>query len=239
VALRPPAPAVPGLHTQRHVQVRPDGKVWPQHADRLFAQPLGWTYRPGAVIADGSAQKRVYAVAGRPHLVIRQMKEAAAAFAPRGQGQDAWARSWILIQEYHDLNLLQAHGFPVPKVFATGKLHNVPADVMERFEMSDRDAVTRRGEAARNARQGDRLKWMQPGVVERLLTPASRPYLLQIRRAIQAGTAIRDLQLLLKPGRVVVFDPAGIVLRSEQPKLYQRHAAWNLQKIDRMLGMIP
>jgi hypothetical protein len=235
------APAVPGLQTKRHVQVSPNGQFWRAHSERLFAQDLTQTYQVGRVIADGSAQKRVLALTSHPDAVLRSFKEQTLRRLPgaRGSGQGAWDRAWIMIQEYHDLNFLKQRGFPVMEVLDTGVFQGRPADVVEAFSMSDRDAVVDAGVPTRNAQAGEQRKWMQPAVARRMFTPQSRQYLMQIRRAILAGTAIVDLQLLIKPGKVVVFDPAGIILKEEHPAEYWAQRPKNLAQIDRMLQYVP
>jgi hypothetical protein len=228
---------VEGLSTPHHVQVRPHGQHWPHVAARLFATPLEDEFEAGRVIADGSAQKTVYAIVDEPELILRSFKDESR--GGRGVGQDAWSRAWIAVQEYHDLNLLEQRGFPVLPVIRTGTFEGRPADVVERFSMSDRDAVVAAGQPTRNAKPGDARRWEQPAVAARMFTPSSRRCLLQIRRAILAGTAVRDLQFLIKPGKVVVFDPAGIVLREEDPRAYRELVQKNLAHVDRLLAACP
>jgi hypothetical protein len=232
---------VPGLRTPGHVRVSPQGRFWSTASARLFARPLGAEYQVGRVIADGSAQKRVLALDSHPDAVLRSFKEHTSPLVPgaRGAGVGAWDRAWILIQEYHDLNFLKQRGFPVLEVLDTGIYQGRPADVVEAFSMSDRDAVVDDGAPTRNARGAEQRKWMVPAVARRLFTDGSRQSLMQIRQAIVAGTAIVDLQLLLKPGKVVVFDPAGIVLKEENPQGYWKQRPRNLAQIDRMLQYCP
>ena len=200
-----------------------------------FSRRLRNDFPPGKLIADGSAQKQVYAVAGNANLVLRVLRPQVNSRVPsaRGKGQGAWQRKWILQQEHDDLANLRRNGFPVPDVVAKGYMFGRPADVMERFPLASKDTLAAgTGVRLPAGATGQAPLWKQRPDV---LNLRSRPDLLSIRRAIENGVAVHDLQLLLKPGRVVVFDPAGLVTRTREPARYQRVAAQNLRLIDEML----
>lgn len=225
--------AVPELHTPQLDRPMPEHlEGWARLASRLFAQRLRPEFPPGAVLSDGSAQKRVYTVEGNRDVLIRMMKDLPA--GPQRhvrQRGPAMERAWLLIKEYNDLNFLRARGFPVLSIRSTGRLEGKPADVVERFDVASKDADVVDGKPIRpasNMSLGPRWKRLAP----ELVNAQTDRDLNQAFSAIERGVAIHDLQFLLKEGRLVIFDPAAIVTREQQPESYARFREQNLRLLD-------
>lgn len=189
-----PKPAAP-----RSTEPKAPGPLLPQHA-------------PGTFLGKGSF-KKVYLAKGAPDAVVRVMQ-------PEEDGMVNVAGDWVdagelLAKEHRLLHTLEQHGFPVVRVLAKGDVHGLPADVLERFEFSDRDKD-------RFARDG------------RTVLRTALPDLRRMRRALEtSGVAILDIQILLKPGHVVIADPMDVVPRAENPGAY----AANLKFVDELLAL--
>lgn len=220
-----PAPTVkapPAVRAVPRVHVAP---VRPAPAPKTHAGPVLWTEREtpipdhllpqhglGPLLGKGSF-KKVYVAKGDPDAVVRVMQ-------PEEDGKINVFGEWIdagafLGKEHQLLRKLEQHGFPVVRVLAKGEVSGLPADVLERFELSDRDKD-------RFARDGSAI----------LRTAV--PDLRRIRRALEtSGLAILDIQVLMKKGHVVIADPMDVIPRAENPGAY----AGNLKFIDDLLAL--
>lgn len=195
----PPARATPRAPARSpRTETPPPGPLLPQHA-------------LGAFLGKGSF-KKVYVAAGAPDAVVRVMQ-------PEEEGMVNVAGDWVdagelLAKEHRLLRTLEQHGFPVVRVLAKGDVHGLPADVLERYDFSDRDKE-------RFARDG------------KAILRSAIPDLRQMRRALEtSGVAILDIQVLLKPGHVVIADPMDVVPRASNPGAY----AGNLKFVDDLLA---
>lgn len=202
------------------------------HADDdHFARDLAHAFPPGAPIARGSAQKLVYAVDGRPDLVLRVLADAPAGAGMRGAGQPAAARAWLLAQEHDDLATLAAHGWPTLEVLATGHIDGRPADVVPRFTVGTKDAE-HGGVHVPRSRVGGAPAWrvhfpdgLDDGIQADLHALAAH--------IAHGPVAALDLQLLLRRGRAVVFDPAGVV-HADQRRAHHHARAKNLRVVGKL-----
>jgi hypothetical protein len=159
------------------------------------------------VWSDGSAEQLVGHTQGK-HVIVH---------AEREDGGRTFVRvEWMPKVERRVLATLEARGVPVLKVLAKGSIDGKPAHAVERF-----DVFTR----------GKPLEELAP------ILPTVKPDLLRIRAAVVAGLAINDLQLLLKPGRALVFDPLGIAVRESSPRSYEVITARNPRFLDDLLAV--
>ena len=162
-------------------------------------------YALGAHLGAG-AYKDAYAAAGDPNAVVRVLKNN--------------ANANVLASEHTQLQTLAQRGVPVVRVLAEGEVNGKIADVVERYEISNRDP-----------------QWAQQGP---RLVASARDDLMRIRQGIlQGGVAIQDIQLLFKQGHVVVSDPLGIILREQNAAAYNQLANGNAQFIDNLLRLAP
>lgn len=201
--------AGPGLWTDRERGLSTGEAT--DHGARPVPSGLLPHHAPGAFLGKGGF-KKVYVAKGDPSAVLRVMQ-------PEEDGKVNVFGEWIdagafLGNEHRLLGILERHGFPVVRVLAKGEYHGIPADVLERYDFSDRDKD-------HFAREG------------RAVLRTAVPDLLRIRRALESsGLAILDLQVLMKRGHVVIADPMDVVARAENPRAY----AENLRFVDDLLA---
>jgi hypothetical protein len=188
-------------------QVRPQVVVAPQVRPQPAPQPapqgattLGPKFALGAHLGAG-AYKDAYAAAGDPNAVVRVLKN-------NGNAQ-------VLQTEQNDYGVLAQHGIPVPHIIAKGQINGHIADVIERFDISNRDPQF--------AAQAPKM------------LAGAKADLLRIRQGVESGVAIGDLQFLFRPGHAVVNDPLGIVLKEKDPARYTQMRTSNLQLIDSLI----
>jgi hypothetical protein len=135
-------------------------------------------YTPNSTLLGSGAYKNTYVAAGDPNAVVRVLKN-------NGNTLD---------QEHQQLQTLAQHGIPVVRVIAQGQINGHPADVVERYTLSNRDA-------AFHTPEGRRILASSIGDLTRIRDACARD-----------GVNIGDIQLLFKEGHAVVSDPLGVTV---------------------------
>jgi hypothetical protein len=166
VAARPAAPTVaPAVQPSPAAPVAQLSGIPPQYA-------------PRATVLGSGGYKDAYVAAGDPKAVVRVLRN----------------KSNILDAEHQHLHTLAQHGIPVVRVIAKGQVNGHPADVVERYTLSSKDA-------ALNTPEGRRILASSIGDLTRIRDALARN-----------GITVTDPQLLFKEGHAVISDPLGVTV---------------------------
>jgi hypothetical protein len=175
VAARPAAPTVaPSVQPSPAAPVAQLSGIPPQ-------------YTPSATVLSSGGHKDAYVAAGDPNAVVRVLQARVLQDPNKGNIH-------ILDEEHQQLRTLAQHGIPVVRVIAKGQVDGRPADVVERYTLSNKDA-------AFNTPEGRRILASSIGDLTRIRDVLARD-----------GISVGDIQLLFKEGHAVISDPLGVTV---------------------------